>query len=171
MQQQGAKNMGTALVLLGLAEFYFQDKQEERPEFVCVSVSTVTLREKPNYNSPAIGVAKNGDRLKFIEWQGNWVRVMMPEGNRVAYVSKSAVCDQKKYTPPPPEGSEGASGDIALATKGFTPQMEKERKEKLNLHAAYAKLDRVEARPAYLKNPAMLDQRLATFAREGNLKQ
>ena len=146
-----------------------QDK-DERPETVVIQIIETTVRDKPSYNGAKICVAKQGEELKFIGWEGAWVKVMV-DPNRVGYVNRSTVIDKKKYVPPAAEGSEGSSGGVALATKGFSPQMEKEHKEKNNLQAAYAKLDRMEATPAYLRDSDKLDARLAKFAKEGNLKQ
>jgi uncharacterized protein YgiM (DUF1202 family) len=161
--------MGWVLALL-TALAADQDKKEEKPEFVVIHIEKTLLRERPSYSSKGVQEAKLGDTFKFVAWEGPWVK-LIAEGEKVLYVHRTAVTDKKKYVAPVGTGKDGDSGDIAMATKGFSPQMEKEHKEKKNLHEAYAKLDRIEQRPAYLKDPKALDERLARFAQEGNLKQ
>jgi hypothetical protein len=156
--------MGMALMLI----LALQDKQE-RPEAVVVQMESTALRDKPNFAAPRIANAKYGDHFKFLAWEGEWVKVVGP-AERVGYLHKNAIVDKKKWVPPQP-GKEGDTGGVAMATKGFTPEMEAEHKNNNNLHKAYEKLDRIERTPAYLRDLDIVDARLSKFAKEGNLKQ
>lgn len=153
-----------------------QDKKADRPEFVIIKIQTTLLRERPSYSGTSIHTAKQGEQFKFLDWDGAWVKVIVPP-DRVAYVHKSAVIDNKNFEAMPKDQqasikgfAPGQGGDVAMGTKGFNPQMEAEHKNKNNLYKAYEKLDRIEKTPTYLSDLSQLDRRLAEFAKEGNLK-
>jgi hypothetical protein len=157
------------LVAASLAP-WAQEKQE-RPQTVVIHMSKALLRSKPApIPETLIRLAMEGEEFKFVDWQGNWAKIELPSGE-IAYVSRVSVQDKKTWKPPAAQGSAPDKGDVAMATKGFSPEMEAEHRKKNNLHQAYAKLDRIEKTPAFLADPMEVERRQEAFAREGKLRQ
>ena len=108
-----------------------------------VQVREVIVRSTPNYLGGAAGKLAYGAQVTVAGEEGNWFRITSPSG----YVPKSALTSHKVDVNPDQKFSgRGASHDeVALAGKGFNPQVEAQyKKDNASLAAAYVKVDQIE---------------------------
>lgn len=108
-----------------------------------VQVREVIVRATPNYLGASAGAVGYGNKVKVAGEQGNWLKIENPAG----WIPKSAVTKHKVAANPDEKfAGRGTSHDeVALAGKGFNPQVEaKYKKDNAALAAAYARVDEVE---------------------------
>jgi Bacterial SH3 domain len=112
-----------------------------------VQVRKAIVRTTPNYLGGQAGLLKYGDSVHVVGDQGNWYRITSPAG----WLPKSAVTKKKVALNPEQRGkAHGARHDeVALAGKGFNPQVEAQyKRSNAQLAAAYVRVDRVERKTA-----------------------
>ena len=129
-------------------------------ESVSVVVRKASVRRDRQFYAPTIAEASLGESFAVLAREKGWVKVGTKAGE--GWLHESAVTAKKVEV-----SSRGTSGgavadeDIALAGKGFTPQVESEYRKK-NPDANFAAVDRMEKLGAG-------EQAVAAFMREGNL--
>ena len=126
-----------------------------------VQVREVDVKSSPNYMSASVGKLNYGAKVETGDEQGSWVRISQPSG----WIPQSAVTKHKVDVNADAKFSgKGASRDeVALAGKGFNPQVEAEyKRQNPGLVAAYSKVD-------WLENQTTSLPELNSFAAAGKL--
>lgn len=128
-----------------------------------VEVREVFVKATPNYVAPSAGKLSYGSAVEVAGDQGNWFRIVGPVAG---WVPKSALTSRKvTVNPDQKHGATARSHDeVALAGKGFSPQVEDEYKRNhAELARAFALVDRVETFGA-------TDAELRQFQTQGKLQ-
>ncbi|HSR11025.1 MAG TPA: SH3 domain-containing protein [Thermodesulfobacteriota bacterium] len=122
----------------------------------------VIRKERRFFSSPVIR-APYGAVLEQTGKQGDWVRVNYR--GKEGWIHKSAVQEQKFdfTTLAGGRADESSQDEIALAGKGFTPEVEKVFREK-NPNVRYDLVNKIEAFKAD-------EQRVQSFIQAGGLKE
>lgn len=108
-----------------------------------VQVREVIVRTSPDYMGGKAGALNYGDQVNVIGTDGNWHQIDSPPG----WVPKSALSKHKVKVNPDQKYSAGSArhDEVALAGKGFNPQVEAQyKKDNPNLKAAFVDVDRME---------------------------
>ncbi|MBF0171331.1 MAG: hypothetical protein HQK87_09655 [Nitrospinae bacterium] len=130
---------------------------------VTVSVKQTSVRSDRQFFAPTVATAKYQDKLAVSGQKGDWYEVTV--NGKKGYVHASAVgggAGKKEGSSIFDDDSkEPGKEDVALAGKGFNPQVEKEYKSK-NPKLDFAAVDAME-------KITVSDAALATFASQGNL--
>ena len=133
-------------------------------ETVKVKVQKTSLFEQPNFLSKTVATLQFGDQLETEEVVKDWAKVKF--GQQKGYVHQSALSSTKvdmKTLLFSSSSSSGASQDeVALAGKGFTPEVEKNY-GKAHPEMNYALVDEIER---FTVDP----NSLRTFIQKGGLK-
>jgi hypothetical protein len=133
-------------------------------ETVKVKVQKTSLFEQPNFFSKTVATLQFGDQLEMEEMVKDWAKVKF--GPQKGYIHQSALTSTKvdvKTLLFSSSSSSGASQDeVALAGKGFTPEVEKNY-GKAHPEMNYALVDEIEH---YSVDP----NSLRSFIRRGGLK-
>lgn len=130
-------------------------------ETVTVIVKKTAIRGDRQFYAPSIAEAEFGDAFSVLERQKGWIKVGAKSG--AGWLHESAVTARKVVASAKgPAGGNVADEDVALAGKGFNPQVESEYKKK-NPEANYAAVDRLE-------KIAVDENALEAFGRDGNLQ-
>jgi hypothetical protein len=133
-------------------------------ETVKVKVQKTSLFERPDFFSRAVATLQFGDQLEMQEVVKDWAKVKL--GDQKGYVHQSALTSTKldiKTLLFSSSSSSGASQDeVALAGKGFTPEVEKNY-GKAHSELNYALVDEIER---YSVDP----NSLRSFIQRGGLK-
>lgn len=141
-----------ALVLAGAAA--------TAAETVTVVVRKTSVRRDRQFYAPTVAEADLGDSFTALAREKGWVKVGTGSGE--GWLHESAVTARK--VAPSAEGPAGGAvdaRDVALAGKGFTPQVEGEYRKK-NPKDDFAAVDRMEKLGAD-------EAAVAAFLAEGNL--
>jgi len=134
---------------------------------LAASVQVITqdavIRKDKRFFAPALGRAPFGASLQELGREGDWFRVSYQ--GKEGWIHKSALQEQKfQFSSLAGGKAEEASRDeVALAGKGFTPEVENAFREK-NTKMRYDFVNQVQA---YRVD----EQRLQAFLREGNLQE
>lgn len=113
-----------------------------------VTVKETPVRATPSYLGKILGTLKYADRVTVLDQPAgsskSWMKVRGPDGKLQGWVSLSALqektVDLKSGTENVAQGA--ATGEVALATKGFSEDVEKEYKQENKLD--YTWVDRME---------------------------
>jgi len=108
-----------------------------------VQVREAIVRATPNYMGAAAGTVAYGTEVNVAGEEGNWYRIDKPSG----WLPKSALTKHKVAVDPDKKfAGKGTSHDeVALAGKGFNPQVEAQyKKGNADLAAAYNIVDKIE---------------------------
>jgi uncharacterized protein YgiM (DUF1202 family) len=128
-----------------------------------VQVREVIVRSKPNYLSTKVGKVYYGDQVNVVGKEGNWCNIDSPGG----WIPKNVVTKLKVKVNPDEKYSKGTTmrhDEVALAGKGFNPQVEAEFKKKnRNLATGFARVDQIERYSA-------TENELKNFRRVGKLE-
>lgn len=128
-----------------------------------VLVREVIVRQAPNYLGPQAGKIYYGDQVNVTATEGNWVMIDHPSG----WIPKNTVTKLKVKINPDQKYSKGTTAkhdEVALAGKGFNPQVEAQyKKNNRELARGYARLDQIERFGA-------TDNQIKTFRRAGKLQ-
>jgi len=145
--------LGTALVIVVTAVF--------AAEVVKVVTKENAIRSSCRFFAPVVATVRYNDVLEVVSKEGDWYRVRF---NGVeGCIHKSAV-EQQKITLADiglGEKRSASEDEVALAGKGFNPQVEDAYKGE-NPELAYQSVDQVEAY-------AVPEQRQIAFIEEGRL--
>lgn len=109
-----------------------------------VQVRELPVKSSPNYMSQTVGTLPYGAPVDVASESGNWYQISQPRGfipKNATGTAKPSVNSGTKYA------SKGASRDeVALAGKGFNPQVEAQyKRDNPSLASAFSQVDRVEA--------------------------
>jgi hypothetical protein len=133
-------------------------------ETVKVKVQKTSLFEQPNFFSKTVATLQFGDQLEMEAVLKDWVKVKF--GQQKGYIHQSALTSTKVDMTTlffSSSSSSGASQDeVALAGKGFTPEVEKNY-GKTHPDMNYALVDEIER---YSVDP----NSLRSFIQGGGLK-
>ena len=134
---------------------------------LAASVRVITqegvIRKDRRFFSPPVIRASYGSVLEEKGRQGDWLRVNYR--GREGWIHKGAVQEHKFETTSLAKGTaqETSQDEIAVAGKGFTPEVEKAFREK-NPNMRYDQVNKVE-------NFNLDEQRIQSFIRAGGLKE
>jgi hypothetical protein len=130
---------------------------------VKVITQDAVIRKDKRFFAPALVRAPFGTPLQELGKEGDWFRVSYQ--GKEGWIHKSALEEQKFQLSSLAGGKaeEASRDEVALAGKGFTPEVEKAFREK-NPKMKYDLVDQVQA---YQVN----DQSLQAFLRAGNLQE
>ena len=150
-----------ALLLLAAASVFAADTLPERS----IIVKETQVRDKPSFTGKILGKLLYTDRVQILEVPAgsSWMKVRLAAKKLEGWVHISSLAKDEK--PVVKAGAEnaaaGASGsEVALAGKGFNPEVEAEYKKDPTLN--YAAVDAMEA---YVAQPAAL----SAFMTQGGL--
>jgi len=133
-------------------------------ETVKVKVQKTSLFEQPNFFSRSVATLHFGDQLDMEEAVKDWAKVKF--GQKKGYIHQSALTSTKvdmKTMLFSSSSSSGASQDeVALAGKGFTPEVEKDY-GKAHPEMNYALVDEIE-------RTSVDPNSLRSFIQRGGLK-
>jgi hypothetical protein len=130
---------------------------------VKVITQDAVIRKDKRFFAPALVRAPFGASLQEMGKEGDWFRVSYQ--GKEGWIHKSALEEQKFQLSSLAGGKaeEASRDEVALAGKGFTPEVEKAFREK-NPKMRYDLVNQVQA---YQVD----DQRLQAFLRTGNLQE
>lgn len=109
-----------------------------------VQVREAIVRSSPSYTGGTIGKVTYGTQVTVTSEEGNWFQIDSPNG----WLPKSALTKHKvamdvdqKYS----KGTTAKNDEVALAGKGFNPQVEAEfKRSNADLASAFYSVDRIE---------------------------
>jgi Bacterial SH3 domain len=136
------------------------------PQQMSVQVQQVKVRATPGFLGKIVGTLAYGDRVSILPQPAgapqSWRKISMPQKGVTGWVNLSALTEKEIKLQ---AGSEtvqtgASSGEVALASKGFNENVEKEYKAEG--HVDYTWVDRMET-----YNPT--DQQVAAFLQAGGL--
>jgi hypothetical protein len=145
----------TALLLLAAAAAFADE--------MSVTVKQTPVRDKPSFLGKTLGILSYADRVTVLDQSvKGWVRVKGPDGKLQGWVSASALQTRKIVLAAGSENVEqgASSGEVALAGKGFSEEVENKYKQEGNID--YTWVDKMET-----YNPPT-DQ-VAAFLQQGGL--
>ena len=130
---------------------------------VQVIIQEGVIRKDRRFFSPPLIRAPYGSVLEEKGRQRDWMRVNYR--GREGWIHKSAVQEQKFEATPLASGraQESSQDEIAMAGKGFTPEVENAFREK-NPNMRYDQVNKVQ-------NFNLDEQRIQSFIRVGGLKE
>jgi hypothetical protein len=130
-------------------------------ELVAVIVRKTSVRRDRQFYAPTVAEAVLGDSFTVLARERGWVKVRTGSGE--GWLHESAVSAKKvAASSTAPAGGKVDAQDVALAGKGFTPQVEREYRKK-NPRDDFGAVDRMEQLGAS-------EQAVAAFVGEGNLQ-
>ncbi len=149
-----------ALLLLGVIVVASAEAKQ-----MSVTVKQTEVRATPGYLGKILGVLVYGDRVTLLDQPANtpkgWVKIVGPDGKLQGWVNLSALTEKEiKLASSAGVQQQAASGDVALAGKGFNSDVEAEYQKEENLD--YTWVDRME-------NISVSPQRVAAFMADGGL--
>jgi hypothetical protein len=153
--------------LLGFSAALFLGGAVIAAELVHVKVREATVRTGPKPFKPSVATVRYGERVEVLDEKDDWLQIRIP-GGVTGYLHKSAVTDEPlpALPPgPPPGGPPGSVSrdEVALAGKGFNPQVEaKYREQNPNREEMFRLVDAMERRDV----PA---EEIERFMRDGRL--
>lgn len=115
-----------------------------KPQRMSVQLRSDVLRATPEFMTKSVGTIKYADVVTVLETKGAWVKVQSPS-NKTGWVHISALSKKTiKATAGDTEASKKvSSGEMASATKGFSPEAEAGFR-KNNPKISFAAVDKME---------------------------
>ena len=135
----------------------------QQPQQMSVAVKEAPVRDKPSFTGKVIATLLYADRVKIEETRGDWLRISFaPKAVTSGWVPKSALQVQEIVLKAGDKavGTSASSGEVALAGKGFSEEVEAEYRKDKKLN--YTAVDKMEA---YEVSP----EAVAQFATQGGL--
>lgn len=149
------------VILVLLAALLLAGAAVAAAESVTVIVRKTSIRRDRQFYAPTLAEAGLGESLAVLAREKGWVKVRTSAGE--GWVHESAVTTKKMtVSAQGPAGGAVDAQDVALAGKGFNPQVEGEYRKK-NPKDDFAAVDRMEKLGAS-------DAAVAAFLAEGNLQ-
>jgi uncharacterized protein YgiM (DUF1202 family) len=129
-----------------------------------VTVKETEVRATPGYLGKVLGTVVYGDRVTLLDQPANapkgWVMIQAPDGKK-GWVNLSALTEKEvKLASSTGVQQEAASGDVALAGKGFNSDVEAEYEKEQKLD--YTWVDKMQ-------NLAVTPEQIAAFMNQGGL--
>jgi len=130
---------------------------------VKVITQEATIRKDKRFFAPVVARVAYGEMIQELERKGDWLRVSYR--GKEGWIHISAVQEQKFELSSLSTGraQETSREEVALAGKGFTPEVEKAFREK-NPKMRYDLVNHVQGYK-------VAESRLQAFIRAGNLKE
>lgn len=151
-----------ALVLSAMLVSLAAD-QPAKPQ-MSVTLKQAPVRDKPSFTGKVTATLVYTDRVTIEETKGDWFRISFPP-KKVAsgWMHKGALVPQEIVLKAGEKavGSTASSGEVALAGKGFSEEIEREYRQ-ANPALGYAAVDAMEA---YTVAP----EKVADFITKGGL--
>jgi SH3-like domain-containing protein len=134
-----------------------------KPKTLYVQVKSGDIRATPTYLGKLTGSAALGTQMTIKNKKGSWRQVSSADGKLSGWMHASLLT-KKKVKMVAAKGAElaASSGEMASATKGFTPEVEKAYKEK-NPKISFEWVDKME-------KIKVKDSELAKFLKDGDVK-
>ena len=135
---------------------------QEAKQLMSVALKQAPVRDKPSFTGKVLATLLYADRVTIEETRGDWFRISFP-AKKIAsgWVHKSAVqAKEIVLKAGQSAGTSASSGEVALAGKGFSEEVEAEYKKEHALD--YAAVDAMES---YVVAP----ERVTAFAAAGGL--
>jgi uncharacterized protein YgiM (DUF1202 family) len=131
-------------------------------EQMSVAVKTASLRDRPSFTGKIVGTLAYTDRVTVEETRGDWLRVSYAPKSVQGWVTKASLQTQAiaLASGSAAAGTTASSGEVALAGKGFSEEVEAEYRKDTKLD--YAAVDAMEA---YHVAP----EAVAVFVNQGDL--
>jgi hypothetical protein len=128
---------------------------------ITIRVLSAKVMKAPKFIGAAAGSVSRGEQLTVVQVKGDWYRV---EGSYNGWVHKSNVTEGKVALSSKPGGSGGNVNrdEVELAGRGFTPEVEKQYKDK-NPNLDFSHVDAIE-------KTAVDPGELEAFVAEGKLQ-
>ncbi|MHB8772809.1 MAG: SH3 domain-containing protein [Syntrophales bacterium] len=156
---QRVRIIGIALVFcFGFAVFLFAAPQTT----MSVQVKEGQVRSSASFLGPIVARLAYGERVEIVQDRGSWLKVALRSGLQ-GWMHASALT-AKKIVLKAGTGdvqTSATSGEIALAGKGFSEEVEREYKQR-NRALDYAWVDRMER---FQVSP----EQMQAFLKEGNV--
>ncbi len=131
-------------------------------ETVVIATRENTLREDCRFLAPAKAKLQVGDQLDVVAREGDWLRVTFR--NTAGCIHKNAIRDKSAaLTDASGTGYRATGDEVALAGKGFNPEVERSYRGK-HPELDYNAVENIEAY-------RISDERLREFITTGGLKQ
>ncbi len=127
-----------------------------------VQVRELQVKSTPNYLGATTAKLVYGQAVEIVSEEGNWYKIASPSG----YIPKTAVTKGKLVQDPDQKFAAGSvkHDEVALAGKGFNPQVEAQyKRDNAGMAAAFAQVDKIEKLGAS-------DAELRAFQSAGKLK-
>jgi hypothetical protein len=133
-----------------------------RGQTLTVRVLSAKVMQKPRFIGAVASAVSRGDHLTFEEAQKDWYKVRTSAG-KDGWIHRTNVTESQVRLSSKPGGGGGSlsQDEVELAGRGFTPEVEKEYRDK-HRELDFSHVDRIEA-----TSPRPED--LAQFAQEGGL--
>jgi hypothetical protein len=108
-----------------------------------VQVRKAEVRSSPSFLGAIVGSLAYADRVTQVEKKGDWIRISR-DGAPLGWVHNQSLTPKRIVVKGGDIAKTGASSDeVALASKGFTEEVEKEYKSR-NSEIDFAPVDRME---------------------------
>ena len=92
-----------------------------------VNVKSADLKASTGAFASTTGTVKYGDEVKVLALNGNWAQVKTTAGNKTGWIAKTSLTSKKIVAQG--AGANASAKEIALAGKGFSPEIEAEYKK------------------------------------------
>ena len=113
-------SIGTVIATIILATSLAHAAKE-----MSVEVTRADLRSTPSAFSAIAGNVAYGDRVTVVETRGTWTKVRRNDNNREGWVKEDILTKKVlKITSGSGTDTGASSGELAIAGKGFTPEVE-----------------------------------------------
>jgi len=123
-----------------------------------VNVNSADLKSSTGFFASTTGTVKYTDEVKVLAVSGKWVQVRTTVGNKTGWIAYASLTTKRMAS----NSSANASAkEIALAGKGFSPEVESEYKKEGGKQN-YPAVDEME-------KVVVSDKDLLTFIEEGRL--
>ena len=126
-----------------------------------INVSSADLKASAGFFASTTATVKYADEVKVLAVDGDWVQVRTTAGNKTGWIKKASLTSKRISASG--TGTSASAQEIALAGKGFSPEVESEYKKgggKIN----YAAVDEME-------KISISDKDLLAFINEGKLSK
>ena len=124
-----------------------------------INVKSASLKSSTGFFASTTATVSYGDEVKILALSGNYAQIRTTVGNKTGWIAKASLTSKRIST----SGStaNASAREIALAGKGFSPEVEAQYK-KGDTQANYAAVDEME-------RINISDRDLLAFIEEGHL--
>ena len=126
-----------------------------------INVKTADLKSSTGFFASTTGTVKYGDEVKVLALNGNYAQVRTTVGNKTGWIAKASLTSKRIAAQG--TATSASAKEIALAGKGFSPEVESEYK-KGDAQANYSAVDDMEKINISVKD-------LLAFIDEGHLSK
>lgn len=128
-----------------IAVFLFVFTSLAADKEMSVQTREARLKSEPTPFSTVVGKANLADRVTVMEEKGIWSKVRVQSSGKTGWLPTRSLTKKKlQLEAASVEKTSASSGEMALATKGFTPEVEKAFK-KQNSKISFEWVDKMES--------------------------